>query len=88
MIPTSRSSTLKRRSVFGNGKTKPAAGGRRAGTHVPELGHVLSCGNQFVTASNEAANGRADCAVLGVRPLHEPQQNATVNKDEHQSWSS
>jgi hypothetical protein len=57
---------------FGNGQPEPAAGGGRAGTGVPELGYVLRCGYQLVTASHEHTNGRADRAVLEVRPLHEP----------------
>lgn len=79
---------LKSSLGFRGVQPEPAAHGGRAGADVPKFGHVLRGGGELIAPVGEDVRCLSDRRVQGVGRLEEPEQDARVGEDDHQSWSS
>jgi hypothetical protein len=70
---------------LGHGEAEPAAGRGRPRADVSELGRVLRRRGHLVSSVAKRSDRLAHGLVLRVGGLQEPEQDATVGKDEHQS---
>ena len=72
----------------GDRQAESPAGRHRSRADVPEFGRVLGGHNEGIAAAPQRTHRTADDPVLGIGRLQEPEQDARVDEDEHQSWSA
>jgi hypothetical protein len=73
------------KAVIGLGNRKPqaAARGSRPGANVPELGHVLGCHHEYITANLDGTHCAANRRVQRIVSVNQAQQNAGIEEDNH-----
>jgi hypothetical protein len=73
---------------LGGVEPPPTPSHGRAGAYIPEFDCVLHSDRQPVTSAPDGPDRVVNGPVLRVGGVGQPEQDAGVGQDEHQSWSS